>query len=210
MVAEAQELLDELAVAGPDILDGRYIESVNPWRSTAAGFGDGRGGGGDLGDQVAARVDAVHDGDAKAMRDHLLEALRSLRRAHDARVRAMRPPSPPKPAGRPKAPGCVNCARFEIYTVAVEAGRCPECLVHWRTHDRDAPERLVVGRARNQRRRPRLHETDPLALEALRSGGDAAGITTTRSDLSVTAEDLQLDPQRIRVMRDAQGSDQGV
>lgn len=200
LVAAARELLADLERDGPDILDGAHVPEWDGHRSVAAGFGDGRGGGRDMADRIVDRLDRIEEGDAKEMRDHLIEALRSLRRADAARSRALSPPPAPKPAARPEAPGCVNCERYEIYTVATEAGRCPECLDHWRTHDRDAPEQLVVNRPANQRRRPRLPTTDPAVLEALRRSGDAGSITP-RTDTSITVDDMQLRPDRLRVMR---------
>ncbi|MFW5933711.1 MAG: hypothetical protein ACOCT8_03160 [Actinomycetota bacterium] len=207
LIGEARDLLVELARDGAEVLDGAHVPRWDGYPSVAAGAGDGRGGSADLGDRVADRVDQVEQGLAHEMRQHLLAALKALRRANDARLAAIRPPPPPKAPARPTTPGCVNCDRYEIYEVAVEAGRCADCLDHWRRFDRDAPEHVVRARDRNQRRRPRLPAADPQVLAALR---DSAGITE-RGDLSITVDDMALRPDRVQVMPDpAQGGDQDV
>lgn len=103
-------------------------------------------------------ADHAHD-----MRAHLLEALRSLRRANDARARAIYVPVDERPTPTPVATGCVVCARYEIYSVAVKAGRCWADYQYKRRNGRDAPRDKVLGRQATPRQLAELHRDEDTA-----------------------------------------------
>jgi hypothetical protein len=68
------------------------------------------------------------------------------------------------PDERPRAPGCVNCDRFDIWTVAAKAGRCEPCYMYrYRNDGRDAPEHVVRARpdVAGHRERIRIDPTQP-------------------------------------------------
>lgn len=99
--------------------------------------------------------DPVGDG-ARAMIRALEQAAHVLRAAVAARARAVYVPHDQRPPARPEAPGCVNCERFEVYSVATKAGRCDACYQYLRRsgpRQLERPERLVLDDKPGHRRR---------------------------------------------------------
>lgn len=153
LLASAREILDRLEIGAAHLELATAGKQWDGYPASSAGAGDGRGGGVGFDGRMASLIDGEDLGPAGQMRDDLLAALAALRRADGHLTdltRAPRSTTDDHP-GR-QAPGCVNCARFDIYTVAVKAGRCQACYMYrWRTGDgRDAPERLVLARPANR------------------------------------------------------------
>lgn len=193
-----QELLDEVHALiktledGAELLDRASIASR--WDGFPTATSGGGGGGGidpnPFASKVADRVDyelgldvdengrpvrrrdpdedLVADA-ARDMRAQVLTAIRALRSARKAQDRG-RPKHPPHRPAAVEAPGCVNCERFDVYTIAYKDGRCVACYGYRRrSRDKgegaglglDAPERLVRARPENATRRDLAERVDP-------------------------------------------------
>lgn len=176
---EVIELASRLRDDGPELLRRAAIPRSDGYPTTS-GLEPSRGGGTTdrVGHRVVAALEAEanrqveeakakadnrpytpHDPDpvatnAKAMHTFLLEARKLLRQADRARARAVYIPVAQRPPETPEVPGCINCARFEVFTVAQKAGRCWACYGYRARHEgRDAPGELVLGRPENAGRR---------------------------------------------------------
>jgi hypothetical protein len=99
-----------------------------------------------------------------AFLDHLHQGLEQLRLAEAARQAATRVPARELEPGERRAPGCVNCERFEIWAIVEKAGRCGPCYMYRHRNDlRDAPEHVVLARPEvtGKRERIRIDPTQP-------------------------------------------------
>ncbi len=182
----AQALLADLE-AGGQLLDRAAVPSR--WDGFPASTTGGNGTGSDpnpFASRVAERVDYelgyprdeddeeqgprrdpdqdVITEQAQAMRRQVLEALRHLRLAVGAHTRGQAK----LPAHRPPAASvteCVNCARYEVISIAYKDGRCVACYGYRRRHlvpyPLDAPKDLVLARPENATRRSLARLVDP-------------------------------------------------
>lgn len=185
LARRAQAALDELAhlldtLLGVDVgeLAERAAIPATYDGFPASTLGGGRGGTGDpLGERIAAELSPGTDDDgtpvgtagggrrhdpvgehARTMVRALEEAAGFARAAAAAAARARFVPSTERPAERPQAEGCVNCARYDVFELAVKAGRCDACYQFLRrsgARQLERPERLVVADQPGHRPRTR-------------------------------------------------------
>lgn len=142
---------------GADIAAAAGLERIaaDGWPAATAGAGEpGRGSGADAlpyGDRTGNTV--AHEPEIvtvhRMLRENLAAAFHALEAADRNVVRGKRLLTPPAAAGKARAPECVNCARWEIYSAAVKAGRCTECFDYRERYHRDAPEKVVMARPGN-------------------------------------------------------------
>lgn len=143
-------------------------------------LGPGGGGGGGPSDPVGNRVvsiltprppradgkdepeaDPVKAAVARAV-SSLYEARRHLRAADDERHRVVQLQTPDRASvAADPSQGCVNCARFDVWSTIHKAMRCVACYGWRRRHDgADAPEHIVMARPEVAGRRRRVIGTD--------------------------------------------------
>lgn len=161
---EAQDLLERVQALGTRLLEPTVVDEFDGFPASASGAGSGRGGTGDpLGDRIAGLVDndLGRERVVREMWDGLRAAVEWLRLIEAAGTRAAPRPRIERLPAKPEAAACVNCDRFEIYAIAVRAGRCWACYRYRLDHDgTDAPRSLVLARLENATRRQLAHRQE--------------------------------------------------
>lgn len=170
MLADVRAAADRIAGLVHRMIDRAAIPVWDGYPAQASGAA-GAGGGTQvtdpLAERIAARLSPNTDRDGEPLGDTDLTHARqredpvgsamaeAWRAMHEARrwmtladraiARANYVPADERPDERPEASGCVNCARWEIWSLAVRAGRCWACYQYRRRSPalEDRPEQLV-------------------------------------------------------------------